>query len=1781
MGLLGTITDPWTWALQEVGRLLLRVRALDGSEPDQWVVLVPETSQAVSARGTTVTVTSRIAFSGNEGVGITVTFAGAGAELVDLTAFLNVGATTPSWAYVAVIAEDEPLPPSLAFRLTTPPSTIVSAIHTAVTVRIDTSNDAEPRRVVRLGRADIPTTPAQAKVSVTPAALTAAIAALAAHGLTLTGLPLPVGGTGVITVQAPSAETGPAAFTDPSITTMTDVVATLAKPGGGTLGTSNWQVTVDQQNNSAANQPSTTTLTWGASSISNVGVLVALKDPTVQLGLQGRNSLVSASLTRLPTTVTAVMSAMPDIAFGGPSPDPAAAPPTLDYSANGRLEKLDLVRIVQSTVVTPPPPGGTPAPNSSLHAVAEDVPRRVTVKIGQWNPNHPTDAFIDLGLRNEQGSVDSLKHLSVATAETPMPAPLLTPDNGQQIRRDAATDVSQADLLGLRELTLRVEPRAASTGLQVHYLAAAEQDATITLVDADLASTVVTATRLPTEVTAAITAPEMATVANAQATWSGVATWLAAGVVDDLAVMRTAPPNAASQGIDKIGWTASLTAFPRDVTLNGANDGATQVTTLEWIADTRLGSATADVDVVRYSEPAAPFFWATVALKALARATTVAIMRATPGFDITYSACDAVAAADVRVRSTALITQRPGQFVAFDHARAGLNGIPATVTDPGAVTAGPKLTFRLDTSPSAGLVALVDVPAGTDAIAEAYVRVVDAPTAVVDDFPTPAGVRWVNRPALGPGQVDDVPRAPTGSQFALVLPGLRSARYDGRDGQSLPAAYSIARALQQGEAAFGVEVQLDAAQPFSAELAIDEEGSLSTTWISGRVPSAATISLDGQLAGSTSNGHHVAAEILPAGPEVEALMKRYDRNPDAAPNFTPDAAGVAAEKLARSTMAQLLASAPGRLEVRLDSPQTQLDTFHEMKPTDWFDLSVRRGVQVIPGPAVILPDPAGAPIELAGWISFQHGFADDGGLWADFTQDPRPRADYVVRRDTTVTIIPGAPEPEREVQTTGVGPRTLLTDVQVDSITLVRFDLLRGLEASAQTALAQPGTRPTQRVVALWASEDWDFGLRALHLENGQPTTDLIEGDLQRLTWKTQLLITPEAWNTENGLLRLTARVHVHHAQLTLRGGWERGFPRVEWPTDTPARTGAPDRRRPAGLTALDVVADLGGWMELTHERHWALSQWSPPQYDVPSPGTVFEATDSWRLDCPRPLAVRGWAMTDRPHRSDDGSDHPFVGWLSDTVANASGPTVGAIQGGVRVPEYGPGATAAQADAAWFMRPGEGAVPHSAAIAVDALKYVELSFVKLVDNEGREVPVFVSDDSISFQTGATASSGKLSLANPAGPGKLDVVGWEVDDWEDSPPLQTLNGGVSEPAYQALGVDLGVATPEQIAWSATSEVGHVPGKRPTGNSSVTVSTSGDVNDPSGPDIGPGLLVVNSLDTAANPWAPLVKTITADLSQAPGFVRLATGKHVAVDRFPDGSSTGLSTGGWDRERDFLNDDHSTRQLLGWASGALAGTITAGGTDFRRSRSTIPSSFGRSPSFDMSLIEATITAVPTGPVDLAKAPFAMFNSTSGPQGNGDDTPDDDTAAGLALYGARNLLKLDGTVKAAARYGRTYTTGEPFPVIAVTDDTLTLTLSDFTGRLTVQKREGLAALITFLTTQVAAGAIVAFIAVSWIPGIGIVFAVAVAELGLYTVLGQTTPIIVDDSGGNWYLNPRPSTDLSAFAPYAHGWEHDTWPHNWDLNETIYLIAIFLLIDYANREVGLGWIARQLNKLL
>jgi Epoxide hydrolase N terminus len=46
----------------------------------------------------------------------------------------------------------------------------------------------------------------------------------------------------------------------------------------------------------------------------------------------------------------------------------------------------------------------------------------------------------------------------------------------------------------------------------------------------------------------------------------------------------------------------------------------------------------------------------------------------------------------------------------------------------------------------------------------------------------------------------------------------------------------------------------------------------------------------------------------------------------------------------------------------------------------------------------------------------------------------------------------------------------------------------------------------------------------------------------------------------------------------------------------------------------------------------------------------------------------------------------------------------------------------------------------------------ELAFEKLVDDAGREVPVFVSDDSISLQAGVSASSGKLSFAATAGPG---------------------------------------------------------------------------------------------------------------------------------------------------------------------------------------------------------------------------------------------------------------------------------------------------------------------------------------------------------------------------------------------------------------------------------------------
>jgi hypothetical protein len=202
-------------------------------------------------------------------------------------------------------------------------------------------------------------------------------------------------------------------------------------------------------------------------------------------------------------------------------------------------------------------------------------------------------------------------------------------------------------------------------------------------------------------------------------------------------------------------------------------------------------------------------------------------------------------------------------------------------------------------------------------------------------------------------------------------------------------------------------------------------------------------------------------------------------------------------------------------------------------------------------------------------------------------------------------------------------------------------------------------------------------------------------------------------------------------------------------------------------------------------------------------------------------------------------------------------------------------------------------------------------------------------------------------------------------------------------------------------------------------------------------------------------------------------------------------------------------------------------------------------------MSVLQ--ITATPSGAVDLGAPAFALMTGTRGPSGKDADT-------GLALFVACGRLVVDGPITTAARYHLSYSSSTVPPTVAINDDAAVLTLTTFAGKLVVQKRDGS---LLFDGLVLVGAAFAAALGSIWMAA----FAIFVAELVLVDVLMHQSPIKVDDlCSGSWYLTPRPTTDLSLLEPFVDGWKHDTWPYDWDLNASIWIVlpAILAGLGYA-----------------
>jgi hypothetical protein len=850
---------------------------------------------------------------------------------------------------------------------------------------------------------------------------------------------------------------------------------------------------------------------------------------------------------------------------------------------------------------------------------------------------------------------------------------------------------------------------------------------------------------------------------------------------------------------------------------------------------------------------------------------------------------------------------------------------------------------------------------------------------------------------------------------------------------------------------------------------------------------------------------------------VDLVVKRYDRNPAAQPAVDPsDTTSVAADRLARSSLAHVLVDLPARLEARLDAPYQRLDQANGFAT---FEPSQRRGSQVLASDAHILPTTNGTHV-LTGWVGLQHGLDEDVPLWKDFCTDAQTRVEYVIRRTTSSTVVPGQPVMEREVHDVGTGPTGLRHQEQVDSVVLACVERLLGIEVSEQTTSAAVGSRPQQRFVARWNKEGWDLPFRTLHLENEAPTGDDIRGVLTHLDPTTELLLTPEAWSTENGRLASEARLRIGTVGVTAEGRWEHGFPHVVQPEKTPLLMGT-QTRRPEGVTALMLELAIRGQLTLRKQRHWSDAE--PGKYDE---------TSSLFLQCPDGLDAKGWVLADRT-----ASTQELVDFLQGAVASMPAPMVAALQGGVRIPHYSQ-PESQDTDNPWFMRPGETASPHSAAVALERLSNVELQGRRLCDDDLREWPVFVADDGVGAQAGVSSSSLNLNLINPSGAATFNVVAMEIDDWEDSPPLAQSD---------ALALRLDNGLPQALSFDSTTTVVAAPGKRPTSDSVIRLSSTGSTALTNGPSLGHATLTLNTLDTSANPWAPVLRHVDADIADLPGFVRLQNESAVDISRFPDGSSSNLDTPDWDSKGAYGEDESSTRRTRAWASGPVAATIRMSSPDFRRSSSTKPSPW-KAPRFDLKLLDIQITATPSGPLDLTMAPLTLMTATRGPAGEEAD-------AGLALCAACGSLVLDGSIKTEARYWMGYQSDALPPVVSNDSDSAVLTLSSFSGKLTLQARD-------FDYVDAIAIVVASFAAVAS-SGIFAAFAIFVAELAFLEFLMHMSPVRVDDlCQGSWYLTVKPSArkKLSVLSPFVDGWGHGEWPYEWDLNAGIFVVLAAVL---------------------
>lgn len=1696
MPALGLVGGPITWSLEQLGRLVLRARPSAGA--DAWYVLTPQAPNTITVAGKTVTITIALVVTAGAEIGAAITINGGGAVDVDLTLFIDIGAGQPSFLLYQLVAVPAlPLPQRTTTTVTLPASGLPNV--TNFHIGLDA---AGVTNVLTLGggRINVPPVMQQAQLAFNAVALATAVTQLGTRagtfvssasallGVVISPLGIPVGTLPTqVQVHVPSREANQAALNDPTVVSMTKLMAVIAKPGAATFDLPPLSVDIAFDASATASDQ----FHYHAPFPLDVTLGTLIKTPVA------RDNLTLATLDSqlvakgLPTDIVVTTTQPPPISLGGTSPDPATKPPVLDYRADARLASI--TGMLRSHAVQADPLKSSPGPDTCMRFEVTDLPRGAHVRSGQFDPNKAEDTYLEVGFDNAGGTADAPQKITAAVRGTPV-MPVVVPGPAQYVRTDAPDSLVVVGIEQLQQAELRIEASTVGTPphpqwrIRASYKAAARLPAHVELVPAAGDFTKIDVDRLPKTFTLDLVLPQLATPFDSNVDWVTSAAWNADAVTTHLQAQSKSGTHTSEFDVHDIPRTirvnADNTAHKTTVIVDAGSD---QTGTIDAKLHSQSGTDFTDIEAHLSTLPA----WAQVAADRT-------VPRASP---FIYRASHPIDLVSVVYRDQDLTKPPPDGKPAYDHAQLRVQHLAATPGNgpPSSASTTIPIYGTVDSSvgvPDAPPIVRFDVPGGVEALGLVEVELTDRVDRLPAAMPAEVQLSIASRYNTSP---DRMPAdAPDGRRLYVALPGLRSAELNMRTPNPLAdVGASTPKPLW-------ARMWLENARPAWVEFATDTHNAttnlIGTSWARVDLDQLQSIVVDGALA--TTDGTIVAVESYPRGPVADGSILSFDASPqpffDGGPGMETDAIEL------RKSRVDFRSQLPDRIEAKLDC-SALLENIATAEP--------RRGLQLAASASQVIPGPAGPQSSLAAWLMLHGGFDDRSTLFDPWCADDRPRARLLIEETTEYHRDDLANKPGTNERDRG-GPPYLYTTQVVRTTALARLSGLRIVESSTALSAAMMGQQPA-RFLSASLQPISRFPIEIQHTENGA-VTDHIDVEIDSIPELFLVALAPETSLPMAGQLASFYGIELPGVHtITANGQWRFGFPNIK-PID-PARIGTVKRTdgtgvRPTGLTAVDLRLELLRRLTIARRRSWF-------NVAMPGSGSPFaseeaSASQVWRMSDHLEVTVGGLAVVGHIVTSRE----PTAG-LVGVLAHPPAPqTIVAVQSPLRTVDYTKPET--QLDNPWMARPGETASPHSFAFNIKGFERLETDRQTLVDQDGRGVPLFIADDTKSSQHGTESGQFKLKLASgPPTAADIHVVEFEETEYQDAP---------TGPRREVVAIRLPVV-PEILEMQQTDDVDKTVSGKPTERQTLELRTF-PLGASSGPATGAASLSVASLDTGTNIWTPAMRTIDASFSAIPDFIYITTSRNAPIDKFPVDPGTGtadatnLDAAGW-----------TTSRIEGNCSGPVIGKLVSVGFNARTVSSKRPMPFAAPGDIKWSRTTVdNLTAKPIGgpPTSPYLPRLAILSGTDGPANR------DDEKAAIGLFALCNSFSVDATVTSEKQVGLAYPGVTSYMGTFI--DPSVVTLTGFSGELAIQKRD------TDLLEALELALLPIFIG----PGLfGFIIKFILGVAIIDDVLEDNSPIRVDKTcAGNWYVKPS-DHDLGALGTIIDGLGHDKGPGSFDVN--------------------------------